>query len=50
MFGLWEAGRDGGGVQRWSFSVRTLGSMLFLPFPFKAKYVPRTLIPNGLFQ
>lgn len=31
-------------------SVRTLDSMLFLAFTFKAKYVHRTLIPNGLFQ
>lgn len=50
MFGLRDAGRGGGGVQRWAVSVRTLGSMLFLPFVFKAKYMPTKLIPNELFQ
>ena len=40
-----------GGWERWSEvgSLRTLNSMLFLPFPFEAKYVPRTLIPSRLF-
>lgn len=30
--------------------VRTLDSRLFLPIPLNAKFVPKTLIPNGLFQ
>ena len=38
MFGVWEAGRDG---QRWAVSVRTLNSMLSLPFPFSPFLMPR---------
>ena len=38
-----------GAVHRWAVSGRSVGSMLSLPFPFKAQYVPRTLIPNRLF-